>query len=165
MATRPGTTGCKRQRAVRSWRDFKATSGNGSGGDGPEFGSGWRNAGKGEAFAHSVAEEFPQFFKLPEERLCGNDEPGYWRPSPRRDRLAPRPHLIKSVLSSSAHPDGSSPSSHSTRRNVSRLRDADLEALRLSFFPAMAIAATFSPRLCRQRPRCSSFCSVMHISP
>ena len=66
-----GTTGCERQRRVRSsWRDFKATSGNGSGEDGPEFGCvGSRNAGKGKAFAHSVAVEFLQFFKLQEERF------------------------------------------------------------------------------------------------
>ena len=35
---------------------------------GPEFGCvGSRNAGKGKAFAHSVAVAFPQFFKLQEE--------------------------------------------------------------------------------------------------
>ena len=71
VAARPGTPGCERQGGVRSsWRDFKATSGSGSGGDGPEFGCvGPRSAGKGKAFAHSAPEEFPQFFKLQEERF------------------------------------------------------------------------------------------------
>ena len=102
VATCPGTAGCKRQREARSsWRDFKATSGNGCVGS--------RNAGKGKAFVHSVAVEFPQFFKLQEERIkfevypfseraecddgeaCGNDDPGYLRPSPGTKNVPWRP--------------------------------------------------------------------------
>ena len=47
-----GTTGCERQRRVRSsWRDFKAASGNGSGEDGPEFGCvGSRKCWQGKSF-------------------------------------------------------------------------------------------------------------------
>ena len=67
----------------------------------PDFGCvGPRNVGKGKAFAHSVASEFPQFFKLQEKRFkfgvyalleraecddgeaCGNDDLGYSQPSP-----------------------------------------------------------------------------------
>ena len=115
---------------------------------GPEFGCvGSRNAGKGKAFAHSVAVEFLQFFKLQEERFkfranplsvrakCDggeawdNDDPWNFRRSPWTKNVPWRQEVDQgakcSQLPARAHPGFST-----LRHQVSLLTMSDVPSLR-----------------------------------